>query len=342
MKKEVISLRSARAAGLVSVSARVFLGLAVEAPATYGGAWLCAMLGGLLAAPWIACLRYLRGRDGLFMKALNIALLALTAFDASTVLSALSRSAGYLALDRSPALALALPAALAALWCVWRGGDAIGFGAMLWARIACALLLVVALLQWRYLRPAWLRPLLGSGTQSIIVGGVRTAGWIVSASSVLAIAEDERESKPVRLWPMLAGALGLSAVLLALRQMMMPTPISDDSWLNRLDALLCNGRAPLYLQFPLISLWFAGLLHLLASDCFTASALLGRLFPVFGRRWRGVIAVGAVFVTAYAGLSEGLKNSVYNYSFAAIGTLTALALILGKAKGGNVPCAFDG
>ena len=127
-----ISTRAARAAMFVAVTVRLFLGLAVELPTTHNGAWISALIGALLAAPWVVCVRY--GRSS------GLVLIALTALDAASVLASITRSTGYLALDRASPWVLTLPVAAAALWSVWRNGDAIGYAASIGARLALLLL----------------------------------------------------------------------------------------------------------------------------------------------------------------------------------------------------------
>lgn len=328
--KSTVSMSAARAAAMSAVVARVFLGLVVDAPTTHNGAWLCALLGALLAAPWLLCLAPLRGYTRASRLPLDLVLMLAAMIDAATVMSTLTRSAGYLALDRSPALTLALPAALAVLWCVWRGGDAIGYGAILTTRIVFALVLVVVLLQWHYFRPQWLSPVLGNGIASIVDGGVRAASWIVASASILAVADDEGSEACASL--SVLPALGIAAVacsvLIALRQMLTPTQISDWTWLNRLDALLCNGRTPLYLQLPMIALWFAGLLHLLVSECFAASAIMGRLLPQLDPRLCGASVVTATLFLSRSPLAEAWRAFFSTYGFLIVAFATALALAL--------------
>ena len=336
-----ISTRAARAAALAAASARVFLGLCVDAPTTRNGAWLSALLGALLAAPWLLCIVRARGKQQRSLAPLlTVALLSVCLLDASAVLSALSRSAGYLTLDRSPALTLALPGALILLWCVLRGGDAIGYAAMLWLRIAIAMLVVVVLLQWRYLRAGWLAPVLGGGWPAIVDGGIRAAGWIVASCAILALPQDAngaRDALPVL--AMLGGSTLATTALILLRQMMAPTMAAGDTWLNRLDALLCNGRAPLYLQLPLIALWFAGLAHLLACECWTAAALLSRLSPRLDARLCALAVVAAVLALSRAALPAALYLRFHDWCYAGIGALTALALLPAKKRGGVAGCA---
>ncbi len=326
----LISHRPARAAALAAVAARLFQGLVVDAPTTQNGAWLSALIGGMLAAPWMFVISKYRPRGALFIAPLGLYALV----DSACVLAAVTRSAGYLALDRSASLVLLIPAGLAALWCMWRNGDAVGYAAMIWTRIAPALLLGVALLQWRYFRPEWLRPVLGAGWPSIIEGGVRCAGWIVAAFAIMALPEDEECVSSFL--PVLLGA-GIAAGLTLLQFMLVPTQLGG-GWLNRLDALLCNGRTPLYLQLPMIVLWFAGLFHLLACELFAASACLQRLLTKLDGKLCALLAVAEAIALSRVGVLSAYGIALSRWGFAAIGTTTLLSMLAGK-KGGKIPCA---
>ena len=334
----MIDRRAARAAALVAVAARVFLGLTVGAPTTHNGAWISALIGALLAAPWFMCLAHIRARRR-GTAPLRALLGAVSLMDAATVLAAVARSAGYLALDRSPTLLLALPAALAALWCVCRNGDAIGYGGMIWLRIGAFMLVGVFLLQGRYLRGAWLWPLLGEGWPAILEGGIRAAGWILTTSSVLLALEQDKAPFTRELGvPFLAVAV--SAALILLRLMMTPTPLNGDAWVGRLDSLLCNGRAPLYLQLPMIALWFAGLMHLLACDCFAAAALLQSLLGRLDGRICGFAVISAAVAMSRTVRFGELCAILSRFSYAAIAGATLLTVLIPQ-KGGEAPCAPD-
>ena len=325
--KLTVSERPAHAAVRCAVAARLFLGLAVEMPATRNGAWISALIGGLLAAPWLICLRYARNRAAWPLR-LSLVLIALP--DAANVLAATVRCAGYLALDRASPALLAVPLGLAMLWSVWRCGDAIGYAGMIWARIALPVLLAVALLQGRYLRPAWLAPVLGSGWPSLITGGVHAAGWIVSASAVLAVADNE-SARPA--YGALACGAAMAAALILLTGMLTPTRTSS-AWLIRLDDVLCNGRTPLYLQLPLIALWFAALFHLLASQCFAVAALVKRMTGLNGKLC-GAAAVLAVLGLSRSALLPALADGIANYGFLIVSTCTVLSM---RMKGGRKAC----
>ena len=331
--KRAISPRAARAAALVAIAARLFLGLVIDAPTTQNGAWLSAIIGCLLAAPLLFLLAHCRFKSVLLIAALG----ALAAVDAASVLFATSRSAGYLALDRSTVLLLSLPISLAALWALWRGGDAVGYAAMIWARIALALLVVVALLQVKYFRVGWLYPIFGEGWRAILDGGVKVAGWIVAASSVLALPDDARKSPPVL--PALFSATAIASLLILLRCMLAPTQLRS-GWLNRLDALLCNGRTPLYLQLPMIALWFASLFHLLACELLAAAGCLRKLLPGLSEKLCAMtvvtLALGISRLSVLARWTEALSE----WSFAVIGVIAALSFITSRREGGERVCGF--
>ena len=321
----MISARSARAALFAAVTVRLFLGLAVELPTTHNGAWISALIGALLAAPWVVCTRHDRLSGPV--------LLVLTAADAATVLSSLARSAGYLALDRVSPLLLSLPVAAAALWAVWRNGDAIGYAASIGARLALLVLVIAGLLQARAFRPAWLAPALGSGWPAILEGGVRAAGWIVAASSVVAVAEEDG-SPLLRLIPLAGGAIA-AALLLLLAGMVTPTRMGG-GWLNRLDDLLCNGRAPLYTQLPMIVVWFAGLMHALAAQCFAGAALLQRATGWSGK-WSGLAVVAVILLISRLTMLAQIALFVAQLGFV-ISAISTAIMALAK-KGGKMKCA---
>ena len=299
-------------------------------------------MGALPAIPYLLCLDTLRGMvDGRARLPLSLLLLVATVTDAAAVLSTVTRATGYLALDHVPPLCFALPAAMAALWCLWRNGDAVGYAATLWTRVFPALLLLIVLLQLRHYRARWLLPMLGNGWRDIARGGVRTAGWFVPATAVLLVCDDEGDGAKRRA-PIagLAFAGAVAALLLVLRLMMAPASRYGDGWLIRLDALLTNGRAPLYLQLPMILSWFIGLFHLLTCEGFAASALLQRLIPALdGRLCAAAALLGCTLLSCF-NIAEGLKETIAPWLFIAAATVTGvIALLAGHSKGGGRPCA---
>ena len=335
--KLTISRSAAWAAGFAAAAARVFYALAVEEGPIHNGVWLSALMGALLSAPMLALMNRLRRADG-GLKAVLMILLCLAALmDSGLVLSAVVRSSAFLTMDQAPAAVLALPVALALLWCVSRNGNAVGFGAMLWMRIFPALMLVVVLLQWRHYSPRWLLPLLGEGWPAIWSGGLRSACCFLPIAALPLVCEDPEESEGKRLPAAIisAGAV-LAALLLLPRLMMAPTALADGGWLVRLDTLLTNGRAPLYLQLPMIVLWYAGLFHLLACEAFVAALLLQRLLPSLDGRLCALLATLSAVGVRFSPLSDGMSTA---WLLPAIWVIAVFSVCTAaRTKGGRKAC----
>ena len=335
-----ISRRAAIAAAFAAVTARVFLDLALDAGQIHNGLWIAALLGALPVIPYLLCLDAVRSVPHPMRRLLTLLALIVTALDASMVFASVARTFGWLAMDHVYGLVLTVPLALAALWCAFRNGDAVGYAAMLWIRIFPALLLIVILLQTRCYRAEWLRPLLGNGWSDIINDSLRTAGCFIPATSVLLVCDDESPAPSRRpSFARVACAAFVAALLLCLRLMMAPSSRIYMSWLARLDALLTNGRAPLYLQLPMILTWFIGLLHLLTCECFAASALLQRLIPaVNGQVCAAVVVIGCASMSFF-GFLEALKNGAGPWLFIAAATLVSVAVLARRpSKGGKRLC----
>ena len=335
-----ISPAPARAAVLAAIAARAFVTLAVDSPATHNGAFLCPLIAGLLALPWLLCLRALSDVKGGPAIPLYALLLAVTLLDGAATAGEIAGSAGYLALDRIPARVLLLPVGLSALWCAWKNGDAMGYAAMLWARLFPALLVLIVALQARCFRPDWLMPALGSGPSAIFAGGIRLAGRLFPCSALLLLAEGDAKLRTGATAGTLAVAVAIPALLLTLHRMMTPTPLADMGRLYRLDSLLTNGRAPLYLQMPMICAWYAGLLHLLVCECFTAAALVQRLIPRLDGRLCAALAVAAATLGAgFLPVSDAME-AVSPWLYVTVAPVTAIiAFIAARRKGGAVECA---
>ena len=130
---------------------------------------------------------------------------------------------------------------------------------------------------------------------------------------------------------MLAAGIAVATLLIVLRLMMTPTQLQRDGWSNRLDALLTNGRAPLYLQLPMIALWYAGMLHLLACEGFACAALLQGLFPRLGGMACAVVAVAAVALLSGAGAQDFFAP----WRYLVLAMIAAVAALLpDRRKGG--------
>ncbi len=293
--KLTLSPAAARRAALVAASAHAFCALALDAPALHNGAWPAALLGTLLALPMIALAGSRRG--GL----LPYVLLLLEGGSAALAADWLDSSAAFLALDPVHPLLLLAPPVLAAAWCALRNGDAVGDSASVGLKLSPLLLVPILLIQLPHLRPGWLFPLPGDAAGALLSGALGTAGRIGAtfASAMLLSGEGGASARRWLRDALLAGLI--ATALLVLRGMMSPmlTNPAAAARLGRLDALLTNGRAPLYLQLPMLALWFAALLHALAYHVFAAAALLQRALPALDGR--ACVAAVALCVLALCG-----------------------------------------
>ena len=281
---------------------RTFCGLVVDEEELHAGAWLSALLGSLLAVPVSAALSSAirsASRRPSTARLLPILLAAALLADGACAFSLLTGSAVFLGVEGAPPFLHRLLAAVILLWVVTRNGDAVGYGAMLWLKLLPLLALPVILLQLPHYRVDWLFPVLGGGMAKLLSAAIRAAGWIAlydAAASLL--SNGSPADKPRRKLSRLLSAGALAAALIVLRSMMTPAlpGAAGRAWLNRLDALLTNCRAPVYTQLPMIALWLISLLNLAAFDVFAASATLQRLFPGSDGRLCAFATVAALFI----------------------------------------------
>ena len=265
--RNTLSRSSAAAGAGAAILARLFYGMMVDGGGPLNGAWLAALAGLLLALP---ALWLMRTRPAIVAPAL----LGLLVLDAASALECLGFSASFLAFSHVPIWVLMLPPALAALRCAHLGGDAVGASARVWLWVLSALMTVVVIGQRQYYRFAWIFPLLGHGAEDVLRSALKCAGWItlLAGAAMLPCREAPRMGR-VAGWTALAVA-GAAALML-LRLMMAPPGVTvETSRTVRVDALLTNGRAPLYLQGPMIVIWFMAMLHLLCYECTICAAIL--------------------------------------------------------------------
>ena len=313
MKLE-ITRDSSRDAVFVAIIVRVFTGVAISLP-IHNGAWLAALLGGLFALP---------GLIGLWRSSTTIAFQAkfvrvplclffLTAsvLDSTHMLRCLTDSASYLALDQLPPPILLIPLGAAIGWCVFKNGDAIGYSATIWRKILPVFLLIVLALQFRSLRPAWMFPIMDGDARTLLSVSIRVSAWTLIPASGFMLAEGSEQPDSLRslsvTWLM---ATATATLLVILWQMMAPKLLCSyvDTRVGRLDVFLTNGRAPLYMQLPLIVVWFIGLLQTLCFESFTAAALIQRLFRGLNGRVAATVGV-ATIVLATLLPDTGLTNT---------------------------------
>ena len=295
--------RAAESGLFVAVATRLFVGLTVDSDSIHNGGWLCALLGAALCLPVV---RYAQSRPLRFQsqrapvsRGLRVLLALLLSLDCAALLRLTAQAACYTALDRLPLYALMLPLLAALLWCLYQGGDAIGYHGKLWSRIALVALVLLLLAHWRSLKPVWLAPLLGSGATDLTLGVLRAAGWLsmLSIAPICLTEADEPfpQGRSALRIPLLASVLSACMILFHLMSVPSFVPKEMTETIHRMDAMLANGRLSLSAQLPLLLLWFISLMQLIAYECSCAAALLKRATASKGE----VPAIATVIVIAF-------------------------------------------
>lgn len=336
MKLE-FSKSAATASLMAALASRLFCALSLDAPEAANAAWLAAPLGLALALPvaWAVC----RMRAGA-RRALALPLSALMAVDAAASIEWTAYSESCLAFDHVSPVMMMLPLMLAAMRCAWLGGDALGGAARFWTRLFALLILIVLAFQLPYYNMGWLAPWLGNGAAGIAHAGLRAAGWcaLMASAGVVVCAE------PLRFRELLGGMLiatAVAAILTALRQLMAPVPTAGGvDRAMAIDALLTNGRAPLYLQLPMLIAWFVGMLHLIAFEALATCGLLKRALPGLNEMPCAIAGLGGVFLLALTRTPRApWAQNALMYLYHAIAA-TAIALwLVGRRKPSCAPSA---
>jgi len=346
-----IQIGEAAASSLIlpAVTMRVYYGIAIDTPSVGNAGWLSALLGGLLALPFMLAVRQLRKQcasspvadveSSQAAKPLMVVFAFSAAFDSAFITNAIAGSASYIALNAISLLYLILPQLALCLWCLTRNGNAIGTSAGVWNRILPLLMLIVVILQLPDYRPAWLTPIFGPGLPEIIDGAISTAGWLSLSAGLLLAAENEPGVPKPRIRPLtgLLLCVGIAAFLLALRSLMTPT-LPESTLATRYfrqDILISNGRASLSLQLPLTILWFMGLFYLLLYDALSCALMVQNIFPKLNRLPCLLITLGITIGIIVSGIgNRSAGQLISRWLFAAHGGTTALWMLVRFRKGG--------
>lgn len=348
MKKLYISHSSASSLASLAIAARVFSGIIIDSPDLGNSAWLCVILGTLLALslPLMLTFVYKYSSSAAPIEHLPsglrictaLLLAAILSFDAAVSAVFIVSSASYAALDTITTFYLLLPLFVLCAWCLSFNGDSIGSSARIWSRLLIGIILIISLILIPDYRPAWLTPLLGQGYPAIFRGAVRIAGWESLICTVFLISEPgtAREFRPRPVRVLLSGA-GCAAFLLLVHGMLVPVLTTQESASRfaRLDVLLANGRLALTLQLPLLVLWFISLFYQLLFDAFICAVTVQRAFPGLKKSICTAITVAAVAILSLTNLTRRSGNlSAAPLIFPAAGAIVVLCATFVIKKGG--------
>lgn len=325
------------------------MGMAVDAPSVHAAAWLCPIVGlalflplGLLESscgrlagnlsPW----QYLRKRcPAGVMHAAELLLALLLLLDCASNMRVLAATAGMLTLGRTPVVLLLLPLGILSAVMVLLGGDAAGNTARLWNRILPLLFFVILIFHLPSYNAAWLTPVLGSGLDSILEGGVYCGGSIALLSLSCLLAVPDRKQKP--LLPIISIGVFAASLQLAALQMLSPSFTGTElSRSGRISLILSNGRTSSPLQMLMMLLWYGGILHVISAEAVSSAGFLEHALPSVPRwcfaAFEGIAAVAiAGSSIAEAGAYAQLVKRILP-AIALLGLILMAMTTLGRRK----------
>lgn len=345
--------RSASAALMAAaVSMRMFWGLTVEETAALNAAWMCPLLGFVIALPLLFAIHQAsktgqlspwQNLSGDLPSALQKPFAALWAllllYDAAAVLRMTAASSNIIALGDVTVHLLIVPLGITVAILILLGPAAAGNSARIALRILPLFLLILLIVQLNSYRIAWLTPLLGAGVRGIASGGVYCAGCLALMSLIWLPAFPDRNRKGIYRY-MLFSCIGVSVLLLCFQMSFPVMPEEEFTRAARMELILSNGRMSLSPQFILNVLWYGGMLYLLAANALGAAVylriLLNRL-PLW------LLAVSEALAISIVGIfnPDWLQNSAQasRVYFPLIGAAFALLMLLQWIrKRGDVSC----
>lgn len=346
--------RSAAAALIsASVMARMFWGLSVDYPIALNAVWLCPLIGFALCLPLIFSIKQASklASQGIWQnltchlphmvqKMLNGLLALMLLYDAAVTVRLTASSSNIIALGDVTVHFLIVPLGFVACILVLLGSDAAGHSARIALRILPIFLLILFAVQVKHYHFAWLTPLLGSGAQSLISGGIYCAGNLALLSLVWLPALPDRNHHslfPYLFFPCICVSLALACLHMGFPVM----PDANFTHAARIELILSNGRMSLSPQFLLNILWYGGLLYLLAANVLGAAVYLRN---VFSRLPLWILAIAEALLISIVAVfnPHWLQNSqmVTRLYFPIVGGILALCMILEFIrKRGRISCA---
>ncbi len=279
----------------ISLSIRIFFLLVIDLPELSVCLWMAPLLGLVFAAPTLLCtyalLRkgdmrlspFLRETLGapVWRTALIVFSLAMT-YDAASLFEALLNSAAYTTLYMTPDWILAVPTFFVPVIVAARGGNSVGGLGAVFLRAAPVLYLLVVLFHLRSINLAWLTPLFGSGTHTLVHAARLCATYYCMLPIGLLLDDGENTVGRSRACPVkpngflllcLAIAMTISA-LCAVHGAMYPAVANlMDTRALRLDLVLSNGKSNQAIQLPMPILWNGTLAAALVFTLFCAGRL---------------------------------------------------------------------
>ncbi len=300
----------------MAIGFRLFCAVIVDGGQLFGSAWLAMLMGLLLSIPAAAALipvrrlrpelegpEALRSAAGsMGMKLAGLILTVVLVYDAGALITLMTSTAKYVAMPEANRNAVKAVTAAAAVTASLMGASAAADAAVLWRRLAAALIAVLVITQAKYFRGAFLTPVLGPGVGEILKNALPAAGMLAFAAAGWLMLEPEHDQAGTAVLKS-AVISGLTAAALALCMSMLVPGMPDEPSTRsfRIGRLLANGRAGLTLEMPYVILIYSGMLTALVFEVTAAARAAGIILP-------GVTAGKRVCLTGAAALGLSLSR----------------------------------
>ena len=315
---------------------RVFCAVVIDGGQLYGSAWLSVLMAALLFLPvggaliaWRRTNPSASAEDALELAAgrwgkriICLFFTVVLTCDAGAVIGLMSSTAKYVAMPEANRILMRAVTAAAAVGIAMMGAQAAAGAAVLWKRLAAALIAVLVLSQAKFFRSEWLLPVLGPGLGEIGRNALPAAGMLAFSAAGWLMLEPEHDKKGGATLKCIGGGGLIAAALSMMLGMMVPGMMEEPPTRGfRIGRLLANDRAGLTLEMPYVVLLYSGMLTMLAFELCAAARTLEAIFPERGGRiCTGVVGAAAFLlsVSPWAGRDAVRVVSEWYYPVIAV------------------------
>jgi len=306
---------------LVSITARMFYLIAIDALETENSGWLAALIGAALTLPAIAGAYFLMkknnasiekgavkaiGNAGFRVLCLILAL-ALT-YETSALITILTSSGAYATLYNMHKLLLLVPTSLAVLYACAKGGNGVGGAAEMWIRIYLILYAMILFLEYDTMNANNIFPILGPGAQKLLKSALSIMMYysLIPVSFLLESGysvKGHKRKKNIKAESILfvfALCVIVSVLVLMIHSMMYPSlsPLFE-SRSSGMDLMLSNGRSNRTVQLPILIIWFSSLALSACYMLFCAGNLMNRALEERGYKCMFLMGLVAMIIALF-------------------------------------------
>lgn len=326
-----ITGREAHPLAISLIAARCFMTLTIDGTEYQNSGWVCMLGGYLLTLPLAVAIDM--GRisllrvTGAVWKAICAVFAAVVCYEAAVISRLLVNSVSYSNLDTLSPFVLTLVMLLIAMYAVIKNGRGAGNAAKLWLIAFAVIFAIIIIMNFRYMRPRWIMPILGPGTGKLIDGSISAAGNISSGALLHLFAECDGPRG--RRSCVRSVTVGCAAGLALCIYWGVMAPVQSGGRMDRLarlELMLSNGRTDLGVQLPMTFSWFMAYIVALTGYVYIAAACCQEIAPRVNGKYIAAFTALAALIIANVGLAESSgANFVASGEYPVIAALLVLA-----------------